>query len=139
MTTAYVRREISATPDAIWTILSDPIQLANGHFGITRIEGQIALGQRIKLWSQVDPKRGFDIKVTAKTDTMMAWHGGLPLGLFTGKRQFTVRPDATSTVFEMRETYHGPLAGLMARLIPDLQPSFDKFGDALKLTAEAKQ
>ena len=37
----------------------------------------------------------------------------------------------------MREEYSGPLAGLMSRSIPDLQPSFDTFVNGLKARAEA--
>ncbi len=37
----------------------------------------------------------------------------------------------------MREEYSGPLAGMMFRSIPDLDPSFRKFVDGLKARAEA--
>lgn len=139
MTTAYVRRDIAASPDAIWHILTDATRLSDGTFSILKIDGQIAHGQKIKLWSEVDPKRGFPIKIAVKTADRMEWHGGMPLGLFTGKRHFTLTPSDGRTSFEMLESYHGPLAGLMTKLIPDLQPSFDKFGDALKAAAEADQ
>jgi hypothetical protein len=36
----------------------------------------------------------------------------------------------------MREQYSGPLAGLVTRSIPDLQPAFDEFAQALKHRAE---
>ena len=136
MTAAFVRRDIAASPDTIWRILSDPATLSNGRFSIIKIEGRIALGQKFKLWSEVDPKRAFPIKVAKMTDTHMEWHGGMPLGLFTGKRQFTLTPGGAGTMFEMRESYHGPLAGLMTKMIPDLQPSFEVFGDGLKHAAE---
>ena len=139
MTTAYVRRDIAASPDTIWNILTDATRLSDGSFSILRIEGQIVLGQKIKLWSEVDPKRAFPIKVAVKTPDRMEWHGGMPLGLFTGKRHFTLIPSDDITTFEMQESYHGPLSGLMTKLIPDLQPSFEKFGNALKATAEANE
>ena len=37
----------------------------------------------------------------------------------------------------MEETYRGPLAPLIARSIPDLQPAFDAFAADLKRRAEA--
>lgn len=66
----------------------------------------------------------------------MEWHGGLPLGLFLGNRQFILTATATGTHFVMQETYTGPLKGLITRFIPDLQPSFEKFANALKAAAE---
>lgn len=137
MTDPSIRREIAASPEVIWAILTDANRLADGTFSILKIEGQIALGQTIKLWSEVDPKRAFPIKVAVQTKERMEWHGGMPLGLFTGKRHYVLTASAGTTVFEMRETYHGPFKGLMTKLIPDLQPSFEKFGDALKKAAEA--
>ena len=139
MTTASISRDITAKPDVIWAILMNAAQLSDGTFSITKIEGQIALHQKIKLWSEVDPNRAFPVKVAVKTPDRMEWHGGMPFGLFTGKRHFIVTATNTGSHFEMRETYHGPLAGLMTKLIPDLQPSFEKVGDGLKSAAEAQQ
>ena len=138
MTNPHIHREVAAPPKVIWDVLTDATQLANGQFSIIRIDGEIALGQKIKLWSEVDPKRAFPIKVARKTSDRMEWHGGMPLGLFTGKRHFIVTPSGAGATFEMTETYHGPLAGMMRKLIPDLQPSFEKFGNALKAAAEAQ-
>ena len=44
----------------------------------------------------------------------------------------------TGTQFRMREDYSGPLAGRMIKVIPDLQPSFETFGDGLKTMGEAQ-
>ena len=37
----------------------------------------------------------------------------------------------------MREAYHGLLAPLVSRSVPDLQPAFDEFAAALKQRAES--
>jgi hypothetical protein len=37
----------------------------------------------------------------------------------------------------MREEYTGPLAGLIARSIPDLAPSFTRFANGLKDRVES--
>jgi hypothetical protein len=67
----------------------------------------------------------------------MVWVGGMPLGLFTGTRRFTLEPTADGkVVFAMEETYGGLLAPLIARSIPNLQPAFDMFGSDLKRRAE---
>ena len=40
-----VERAIAALPEAIWRVLVDARTLANGNFGILRLEGRIALGE----------------------------------------------------------------------------------------------
>ena len=67
----------------------------------------------------------------------MVWNGGMPLGLFSGVRTFTLTPTGDGTRFSMREVYSGLLAPLICRSIPDLQPAFDEFAAALKQRAEA--
>jgi hypothetical protein len=67
----------------------------------------------------------------------MAWTGGMPFGLFSGTRTFTLTPTPNGeVVFTMREAIAGPLAGLITRSIPDLQPAFDAFAADLKRAAE---
>jgi hypothetical protein len=41
-----------------------------------------------------------------------------------------------TTEFAMDEVYTGPMAGMVTRSIPDLQPSFDEFAQCLKARAE---
>ena len=68
----------------------------------------------------------------------MVWRGGMPLGLFTGTRTFSLEQDDAGTVFTVHEVFIGLMAGLIGKAMPDLQPSFDQFADALKHTAEAR-
>ncbi len=67
----------------------------------------------------------------------MIWAGGMPFGLFKGTRVYELSvPAASSSIFTMRENYTGPLAGLIGKSIPDLQPAFDEFAHCLKREAE---
>ncbi len=66
----------------------------------------------------------------------LVWSGGLPFGLFTGRRTFTLSAQADDTHFDMREEFTGLFSGLIWRSMPDLKPSFDKFADGLKRSAE---
>jgi hypothetical protein len=67
----------------------------------------------------------------------MVWTGGMPFGLFTGTRSFTLTPGSNGEVaFAMREAFSGLLAPLITRSIPDLQPSFDTFAADLRRRAE---
>ena len=134
-----VTRDIDAPPDRVWPILTDAARLADGSFSILKIDGRIAEGETIKLWSEVDPKRAFAIKVsTLEPGRLMIWESGMPLGLFRGARRFEVEARGEGSTFRMREDYTGLLAGMMFRMIPDLQPSFETFADGLKAAAEGE-
>ena len=101
------------------------------------LEGTIGLGNKLKVTSEANPKRAFPVKVTAFTPGAgMTWTGGMPLGLFKGVRTYTLTPQGPNTRFMMREEYTGPLASLIFKSIPDLQPSFEKFANGLKTQAE---
>jgi hypothetical protein len=132
-----VKREIKASPAALWQVLINTRRLQDGSFGITRVEGDIAPGAKIKVWSEVNPGRAFPLKVTHfQPGVRMVWEGGMPFGLFKGVREFTLTPSHLGTLFQMSETYSGLLAGLITRSIPDLGPSFEKFADGLKAATE---
>jgi hypothetical protein len=66
----------------------------------------------------------------------MVFLGGMPLGLFRGRRTYTLAAEAAGTRFTMREEYTGPLAGMVFKSIPDLGPSFRRFAEGLKQRAE---
>ena len=132
-----VTRPIAALPDRIWSILTDADALVRGNTGIIRLDGQIAKGNTISLVNSVAPERAFKIKITALDPAKgMVWEGGMPLRLFHGRRVFTVEATGTGSQFSMVETYTGPLAGLMWRVMPDLAPSFKTFANGLAELAE---
>lgn len=132
-----VKREIAASPDVVWSIITDAKRLAEGGLGIIKVEGTIAPGASIKLWSVAAPKRAFPLKVsTFEPSRRMIWEGGMPFGLFRGVRTFSLAPQGNATQFTMREEFSGLMLPLIARSMPDLAPSFAKFGDGLKRLAE---
>ena len=129
---------IDASPDAIWAVLTDAPAYAAWDSGVERVEGTIAPGETIKVYSQANPGRAFPVKVTEyRPGERMTWTGGMPLGLFKGVRTFTLTPDGSGpTRFHMREEYTGPLLPLIWRSMPDLGPSFEQFARGLKARAE---
>ena len=129
---------VNSSPDAIWTILTDAPAYAAWDSGVERVEGTIAPGETIKVYSQANPGRAFPVKVTQfEPGRSMTWSGGMPLGLFKGVRTFTLSPqDGGQTRFAMREEYTGPLLPLIWRSMPDLGPSFEQFARGLKARAE---
>ena len=135
-----VRRTIEASPERVWQCLTDARALVSGNLGLDRIEGDIAPGASIKLWSTANPGRAFALRVTEFTpQRLMVWEGGMPLGLFRGVRRFTLTPSGAHTEFHMREGFSGLLAPLIERTIPDLQPSFEQFADGLRAMAEERK
>ena len=129
---------INATPDAIWRVLTDAPGMSQWDSGVERVEGRIAPGETIKVYSKVSPGRAFPVKVTEfEPGKRMTWSGGMPLGLFKGVRTFTLAPGTDgATRFTVREEYTGPLLPLIWRSMPDLGPSFRQFAVGLKERAE---
>ena len=137
MLSVSVTRRIRAAPSVLWQILTDPDRLQSGQLGIVSLDGRIAAGETIRLRSDVSPKQVFRLKVSVfEPERRMVWTGGLPFGLFRGRRTFSLTPDETATVLTIEEVFTGPLAGLIGRSMPDLQPSFDTLADGLKTLAE---
>lgn len=134
-----VRRTIAAPPERIWAKLTDRAAIVSGGLGITRLEGEIKPGAKLKLWTEANPGRAFALRVTQfAPGKRMVWEGGMPFGLFKGVRQYNLTPQAGGTEFHMREEFSGPMLALIGASIPDLQPSFEKFADGLRALAEAK-
>lgn len=129
---------IRATPERIWTLLTDANGYPAWNSTVERVEGSIAPGETIKVHAKIAPGRAFPVRVsTFEPGRRMTWTGGMPLGLFTGEREFTLTPTGDGSVtFAMREAFTGLLAPLIGRSIPDLQPAFDAFAADLKRRAE---
>ncbi|MEP7347020.1 MAG: SRPBCC domain-containing protein [Gemmatimonadaceae bacterium] len=132
------RTTIRATPESVWRILTDAPSYPTWNSTVTRVDGQIALGEKVTVHVKVAPGRAFPVKVvTFEAPRRMVWSGGMPFGLFKGERTYELRPnDAGSVEFAMREEYSGLLSPLITKSIPDLQPAFDEFAACLKARAE---
>lgn len=133
-----VSRRVNASPQIVWGILCDPKRLVQEPLGLISLDGVIEPGGQLQLRSQVSPKQVFKLHVTTfEAAQKMTWKGGMPLGLFTGQRTFTLKatPDG-STDIHIREEFTGLMSGLIWKSMPDLLPSFDTFADGLKNAAE---
>ena len=124
--------EIQASPDAIWKRLTNSADVPRWNSTVISIEGDIKLGETIRLTSKLDPKRVFKLKVKElEPGKRLVWGDAL------GKREYllTDRGNGT-TVFEMRERIGGPFFPLFARLIPSFDASFDQTAADLKRDVE---
>jgi hypothetical protein len=132
--------DIQAPVEKIWRILTDLPRWAQWNSTIERTAGNVELGAKVTVFAKQTPGRAFPVRVTElDAPRRMVWAGGMPLGLFKGTRVFELAAAPTAaTVFSMREVYTGPLAGLIGKSIPDLQPAFDEFAQCLKREAERR-
>ncbi|MEM9655264.1 MAG: SRPBCC domain-containing protein [Actinomycetota bacterium] len=143
MTRYHVEQHIDAPADAAWALLTDAATWKDWNPTIVSIDGPIAVGRKVALVSTLNPKRTFKLNVDELTDSgaagkRMVWSDGMPLGLFTGTRTYTVGEREGGCTFTMTEEYTGLMAPLITRSIPDMTDSFKEFAVGLKAGAEQK-
>ena len=131
--------EINANADTIWAILTDSSTYHDWNKSVEKVEGNIALGEKIKVYAKISPERAFPVKVQEFVPSKkMVWRGGMPLGLFKGVRTFTLTDENNGQVeFRMQEVFSGLMSPLIVRSMPDLTESFEQFATSLKAKAES--
>jgi len=132
---------INASPDKVWAILTDGSAYSQWNPEIVGIDGTIAAGARITAHVRLGDGavRKVPQRVTAlDAPRWMQWTGGLPFGLFVGRRTFTVTPTGSGAEFRMHLHMSGPLASLILKSVGNRQPEIDRFSAALKERAEAR-
>jgi len=130
---------IQASPERVWEIITDGKAYPEFDPSCERVEGEIAVGNKIKVFSHLSPGRAFPVKVVEMDEARrMTWQGGMPLGLFRGVRTFTLspRPDG-ATDFRLREVFSGPMLPLISGSLPDMNEAFQGFCEGLKRRAES--
>ena len=132
--------KINAPAETVWAILTDAAKYADWDPQLISMEGRIAPGEQLTIVTKLAPNRAFKPKVTEyEANRRMVWASGMPLGLFGGKRTFTLEPQGNDrTKFYLREEFSGPLLALFGGSIPDMDPVFAEFAAALKQRAEAE-
>lgn len=136
----HVSVSIEGSQQKIWDVLTDVANWTTWNTTVTRVDGKIQPGAKLLIYAKISPNRPFPVKVGELiAPQRMLWIGGMPLGLFTGRRTFTLTPESGGLVrFEMTEKFTGLLAPLIKKVIPDLQPAFDEFAACLKNTIESR-
>ena len=139
MPTFEATTSVAAPPAAVWGSLLATDRWTVWDPQLESVAGRLADRGRLEIRVKDNP-RPFTLKVSRwEPHRRIVLTGGMPLGLFTGTRTYTLADgDGGSTSVTVRETYTGPLAGLIGRSIPDLQPSFDSFVSGLRRDAEGQ-
>lgn len=132
------RTTIQASPGAVWAILTDASAYPRWNTTVSKVEGTIALGQKVTVHAVISPDRSFPVRVTTlDAPRKMVWTGGMPIGfLFKGERTFSLTPTGDGVEFSMEEIFDGLFSGMITKSIPDLQPAFEEFAACLKARAE---
>ncbi len=130
---------IAAPPATVWRILTDAAAYRDWNPEIVAIDGTFAPGARVT--AHVRLGDGAVRRVPQRVQLFdasfrMEWVGGLPLGLFVGRRTFTVAAAPGGAEFRMHIHMSGLLSPLIIKSVGDRQPELDKFSAGLKRAAE---
>jgi uncharacterized protein YndB with AHSA1/START domain len=131
---------IDAPAERVWQVLTDATAYHEWNPEIVGVEGRMALGARIVARVRLGDGalRRVPMRVSRfEAPTRMDWIGGLPLGLFVGRRTFTVTPSAGRSEFRLHLEMSGLLSSLISRSVGDRQPEVDSFSAALKRRVQA--
>ena len=131
---------IEAGPADVWGLLTDVRGWRDWDSGVDRVEGRVALGESLTIYATMIRSKPFQVTVTEiRPLEAMRWRAGLPLGTATIERTYALdAQDDGGTVLTVREDHTGPLAGLLGRTTPDLNPSFRQFCAGLKQLTERR-
>ncbi len=132
-----VDANIRAKPEAIFALLTDAAGFPRWNSTVTRVDGTIALGEKLALRVPAAPDRTFSPKVTELVaGARMVWSDGMA-PFFKGVRTFslTARDDGT-TDFSMVEVFTGVMLPLIKGSLPDFGPPFEQYAADLKREAE---
>ena len=130
---------IYAAPESVWAILTNGAAYPDWNPEIVAIEGAMRRGVRItahvRLGDGAIRRVGQRVQVFDPPHRM-EWVGGLPFGLFVGRREFTLTSVRTGTEFRMHVYMSGLLSPLILKSVGDRQPEIERFSVGLKRHAE---
>ena len=141
MTSEYTTTTtIDAPADIVWNVLTGASDYHSWNPEIVGVDGVFAPGARVM--AHVRLGSGAVRKVPQRVEVFepwrrMEWVGGLPFGLFVGRRTFTIEPRGIRTEFRMHLHMSGPFAGMILKSVGDRQPEIDRFSAGLRERAES--
>lgn len=131
------RITIKAPRETIWAVLTDTASYPGWNPTVEKVEGSIAQGEKLKIFTTLSPGKGFPAKVSElQPGVRMVWSFSAPLGMFKGARTFALTETADGIEFHTREEFSGWMSGPITKKMPDLQPSFDAWANGLKQRSE---
>ncbi len=126
-----VSTTIAADPSIVWALLTNASDYPRWNSTVVSIEGEIRLGEKLKLKSTLDEKRTFKLKVKEfQSERRLVWGDG------KGERVYTLSEGDQGVVFTMTEKIGGLMFPMYAKYIPPFDESFEQFAADLKREAE---
>jgi hypothetical protein len=128
---------IAAPPTTIWRHLTNAAAFPSWNSTVTSIDGDISLGNTLKIKVPISPDRTFSPKVvTLEPNQKMVWADGFA-PMFKGERIFTLTegPNGT-TEFRMTEVFSGLMLPMIKGSLPDFRPVFDRYAADLRGVSE---
>lgn len=133
--------EISASPDAVWAVLTDQSAFPEWNPFITTFAGELALGERLQVQIAPPGRRGmtFRPRVTAvEPGHRLEWLGRFVMrGLFDGRHSFELvaLPDSGTRLIQS-ETFSGLLVRLSGSMLDSTLEGFEAMNEAVKQRVE---
>ena len=129
---------IDASPADVWALLTDVGGWRDWDSGVDRVEGRVALGEPLTIYATMIRTKPFPVTVTEiRPREAMRWRAACRSAWPPSSAPYSLdAQDDGGTVLTVREDHTGPLAGLLDRTTPDLNPSFRQFCAGLKARAE---
>ena len=134
--------EIPAPVDEVWEVLSATDEFSAWNPFITRLDGRLALGERLVVTIRPrDKSMTFRPTVVAvESARLVRWKGRLGVrGIFDGEHELRLEPTPSGgTRFTQRETFSGVLVPLMRGVLDDTRGGFAAMNQALHDRALAR-
>ncbi|MEL7433408.1 MAG: SRPBCC domain-containing protein [Chloroflexota bacterium] len=131
--------DIDAPPSTVWQILTTGDQYTAWDPHMISLDGTIAPGEKLTVLTKLAPDRAFT-PIVSEFDAprKIFWSSKMPLGLFSGIRTFELEAlEDNKTRFTHTEEFRGILMPVFGATIPDMNPVFADFTQALKSRAES--
>lgn len=128
--------DIGAPPARVWSLLTDAPTFPQWNSTVTRITGDISLGEELKIQVPISD-RVFKVKVSEFVpERSMTWRDGAA-PMFQGVRTYRLETIGSSTRFTMSERFAGLMLPMIRRTLPDFGPVFERYATDLKAASEA--
>ena len=132
---------ISATPEQIWTVLSDFKKYADWNPFIRSISGKAIAGEILNvsiLPPGGSPMHFRPVVLCSDAEREFRWKGKLIIkGLFDGEHYFLIRDNGDgSSAFIQGEKFSGLLVPMVAKALENTEQGFKSMNEALKLRCE---
>jgi uncharacterized protein YndB with AHSA1/START domain len=123
---------IQSDAPIVWALLTNASDYTRWNSTVTSIEGNIAMGEKIKLKSILDSKRTFKLKIKEfEADKKLVWGDG------QGNRIYTISKNSDGSItFSMTEKIGGLMFPMYAKMIPPFDKSFEQFASDIKKESE---